>query len=186
MLRVVVTGGGTIAPIDDVRHIANGSSGRFSAAISEDACLRRGAAVWHLHTPTAGRERRSSGSLAFDLDAEDSGSEFERLTDGSIFSGPTGTGQSGAEPPHLVPIGEGTVSEYESRLRGILTEQAIDVAFLTMAVSDFTPEPFAGKLDSDRGELTVRGKLAPKVIRSVRAWSPDVSLVGFKLLSGAR
>ena len=44
MLNVVVTGGGTIAPIDDVRSIANVSSGRFSASISE-ACLRLGAKV---------------------------------------------------------------------------------------------------------------------------------------------
>ena len=51
-MNVVVTGGGTVAPIDDVRQIANVSTGRFSAAISE-ACLKRGAAVWHVHTPQA-------------------------------------------------------------------------------------------------------------------------------------
>jgi phosphopantothenate---cysteine ligase (CTP) len=39
---VVVPGGGTIAPIDDARHLANISSGRFSATIVE-ACLKRGA-----------------------------------------------------------------------------------------------------------------------------------------------
>ena len=51
-MNVVVTGGGTVAPIDDVRQIANVSTGRFSAAISE-ACLKRGATVWHVHTPQA-------------------------------------------------------------------------------------------------------------------------------------
>ena len=35
-MNVVVTGGGTIAPIDDVRNLANVSSGRFSAMI---ACI---------------------------------------------------------------------------------------------------------------------------------------------------
>ena len=48
----VVTGGGTIAPIDDVRHIANTSTGRFSAEITE-TFFRRGAKVWHVHAPTA-------------------------------------------------------------------------------------------------------------------------------------
>lgn len=51
-MNVLVTGGGTIAPIDDVRFIANASTGRFSAEIAE-ACLDRGATVWHLHAPTA-------------------------------------------------------------------------------------------------------------------------------------
>ena len=47
-MNVVVTGGGTIAPIDDVRFMTNISSGRFAAAITE-ACLDRGANVWHVH-----------------------------------------------------------------------------------------------------------------------------------------
>ena len=51
-MNVVVTGGGTVAPIDEVRQITNVSSGRFSAALSE-ACLGRGASVWHLHAPAA-------------------------------------------------------------------------------------------------------------------------------------
>src|SRR3954469_21550722 len=51
-MNVVVTGGGTIAPIDDVRYLANVSSGRFSAMISE-ACLKRGAKVFHIHARPA-------------------------------------------------------------------------------------------------------------------------------------
>ena len=49
-MNVVVTGGGTIAPIDDVRHVANASTGRFSAQITE-ACLASAAPVWHVHVP---------------------------------------------------------------------------------------------------------------------------------------
>ena len=51
-MNVLVTGGGTSAPIDDVRSITNVSTGRFAAAISE-SCLARGACVWHLHAPSA-------------------------------------------------------------------------------------------------------------------------------------
>ena len=54
-----------------------------------------------------------------------------------------------------------------------------------MAASDFAPEPIAGKLSSDAETLTLRCRRLPKVIRSVRDWSPVVYLVGFKLLSGA-
>jgi phosphopantothenate-cysteine ligase len=52
-----------------------------------------------------------------------------------------------------------------------------------MAVSDFEPEPIPGKLESEADVLVIRGLRAPKVIRSVRDWSPRVFLVGFKLLS---
>ena len=54
-----------------------------------------------------------------------------------------------------------------------------------MAVSDFEPEPVAGKVSSDADSLVVRCRPTPKVIRSVRDWAPSVYLVGFKLLSGA-
>src|SRR5205823_131763 len=75
-MNVVVTGGGTVAPIDDVRQIANVSSGRFSAMIS-GACLARGASVWHVHTPAA---RLPFARLAlFDLAAPDPDAELTRL-----------------------------------------------------------------------------------------------------------
>lgn len=64
--NVVVTGGGTIAPIDDVRLLTNVSSGRFAAAITE-ACLERNATVWHIHTPPALLPFMRSAK--FDLDA---------------------------------------------------------------------------------------------------------------------
>jgi phosphopantothenate-cysteine ligase len=65
----------------------------------------------------------------------------------------------------------------------VLLSQAIDVVFLAMAVSDFEPEPRRGKLSSEEDSLVVHCRRTPKVIRSVRDWSPSVYLVGFKLLS---
>ena len=52
-----------------------------------------------------------------------------------------------------------------------------------MAVSDFEPEPYDGKLDSGVETMVIRCRPTPKVIRSVRDWAPGVYLVGFKLLS---
>jgi phosphopantothenate-cysteine ligase len=59
------------------------------------------------------------------------------------------------------------------------------VAFLAMAVSDYEPEPVAGKIISADEEIMIRCQRAPKVIQRVREWSPEVFLVGFKLLCGA-
>ena len=64
-MNVVVTGGGTIAPIDDVRLMTNVSSGRFAAAITE-ACLDRGAdGLAHPHRlPRSFRSSASTGSTS--------------------------------------------------------------------------------------------------------------------------
>jgi phosphopantothenate-cysteine ligase len=173
-MNVVVTGGGTIAPIDDVRAIANASSGRFSAAITE-ACLRRGANVWHIHTPGALLPLLSSA--AFDLDVDDPTAEHTRL------AALRHVWRSVRDRLHLVALRTGTVSEYASALREALTARSLDAAFLAMAVSDYEPTPVEGKIASDSPSILIEARRAPKVIRSARDWAPDAYLVGFKLLS---
>jgi phosphopantothenoylcysteine synthetase/decarboxylase len=145
-MNVVVTGGGTIAPIDDVRNLANVSSGRFSAMIAE-ACLRRGASVWHIHTPSA--QLPFARLARFDLDAADPEAELARL------AGLQREWRSVADRLHLVPLKQGTVTDYATNLERVLRTQPIDVAFLAMAVSDFEPRPITGKLDSHGESLTI-------------------------------
>jgi phosphopantothenate-cysteine ligase len=175
-MNVVVTGGGTIAPIDDVRYIANVSSGRFAATITE-ACLRRGASVWHVHAPAA--ERPFLRASRFDLDAPEPAAEHARL------DALAAEWRRHRDRLHLVELTQGGVGDYAVNLRRVLTERPIDVAILAMAASDFEPEPVAGKIDSDAPSFTIRARPAVKVIRSVRDWAPRVYLVGFKLLSRA-
>ncbi len=173
-MNVVVTGGGTIAPVDDVRLLTNVSSGRLAAAIAE-SFLDRGASVWHVHAPSARvplvRHAR------FDLDAADPAAELERLTRLRR------RWLDVRDRLHLVPLEKGTVADYAAALRRTLETRPIDVVILTMAVSDYEPEPYAGKIRSDADTLVIRCRRTPKVIRSVRDWAPSVYLVGFKLLS---
>jgi phosphopantothenate-cysteine ligase len=173
-MNVLVTGGGTTAPIDDVRSITNLSTGRLAAGISE-SCLERGAVVWHLHAPAAllplDRHAR------FDLETTEPATELQRL------AGLHERWRAVRERLHLLPLRTGSVADYAQTLRQVLTTQPIDVVFLAMAVSDYEPVPHAGKLDSDQSELVISCRRTPKVIRSVRDWSPSVYLVGFKLLS---
>lgn len=175
-MNVVVTGGGTIAPIDDVRYLANVSSGRFSAAIAE-ACLERGAAVWHVHAPSAQLPLVRQARL--DLGATDPAAELERLARLQRHW------RAVAGRLHLVPLEQGTVADYAATLEGVLRTHPIDVAFLAMAVSDFEPDRVSGKIDSEAETLFLRARRTRKVIRSVRDWAPEVYLVGFKLLSRA-
>jgi phosphopantothenate-cysteine ligase len=175
-MNVVVTAGGTVAPIDDVRQITNVSTGRFGAMIAE-AALKKGANVWYVHAPKA---QRPFDRLAhFDLEASDPSSEFDRLA--SLRE----HWLQVRNRCHFVPLTQGTVTEYAKVLETVLRRESIDVAFLAMAASDFAPEPFSGKLSSDSTTQIISCLRLPKVIQSVRDWSPEVYLVGFKLLSNA-
>lgn len=175
-MNVLVTGGGTIAPIDDVRTITNLSSGRFAASIGE-SCLAHGAQVWYVHSPTA--QIPLVRSARFDLDSREPRAELERLgrlqEDWKAVRGRL----------HLAPLRTGTVADYAETMRHLLTTQPIDVAFLAMAVSDYEPIPHSGKISSDDDVLVLKCHRTPKVIRFVRDWAPSIYLVGFKLLSRA-
>jgi phosphopantothenate-cysteine ligase len=174
-MNVVVTGGGTNAPIDDVRLITNVSSGRFSAMITE-ACLQRGATVWHVHARSA--MLPYTRLARFDLDAADLEQETARVRKLADDY------RAVRDRLHLVPLRDGTVAEYAATLERIVHERPVDVVFLAMAVSDFEPIAVRGKIDSAEGDLVIRGRPTPKVIRAVRDWAPESYLVGFKLLSG--
>jgi phosphopantothenate--cysteine ligase len=175
-MNVVVTGGGTIAPIDDVRILTNVSSGRFSAAITE-ACLDRGASVWHIHT--AGARLPLKRLAEFALDTAEPAVELLRLARlrEKWFNQ--------RDRLQLVPLSIGNVDDYSTTLKQVLQSQAIDVVFLPMAVADYEPGGQPGKISSEAESIVLHCRRTPKVIRMVRDWSPSVYLVGFKLLSRA-
>lgn len=173
-MNVVITGGGTIAPVDDVRLLTNVSSGRLAAAIAE-SFLDRGASVWHIHAPSALLPMKRHAR--FHLDATDPAAELDRLTRLRR------RWLDVRHRLHLVPLEAGTVADYADTLRATLEGWPIDIAILTMAVSDYEPEPHRGKIAYDSESLLIRCRRTPKVIRSVRDWAPSAYLVGFKLLS---
>jgi phosphopantothenate---cysteine ligase (CTP) len=175
-MNVLVTSGGTVAPIDDIRQITNASTGRFGAMIAEEA-LKRGANVWYLSPPAALKPFHRLAN--FDLDSPDPAAEVRRLAHLRLDWAEV------CNRCFLVPLQDPTVEKYAWLLEAVLKNHKIDVAFLAMAVSDYAPEPFSGKISSEESTLTLRCHRLPKVIQSVRDWSPEVYLVGFKLLSNA-
>ena len=62
-LRVLVTAGGTQEPIDSVRYVGNGSSGRMGLALAEEA-RRRGAEVTVVAANTVTLAPRAAASSA--------------------------------------------------------------------------------------------------------------------------
>jgi len=175
-MNVVVAAGATVAPVDRVRRLTNLSTGGTAARIAE-SCLEQGASVHYIHTP--GALEPYQRKAMFQLDAADPQAEHRRLD--------TLRQEFLAVRDRLIriPLGEGTVPEYQETLRRTITGQAIDIAILPIAVADYLPEPSPGKIPSHQDELMIRCRRAPKVIAQVRDWSPAIFLVGFKLLWNA-
>ena len=92
---------------------------------------------------------RSSRLARFDLDAADPAAELARLD-----APPRRLARRAATASTSSRSAEGTVADYAGDPRARSSDdRPIDVAFLAMAVSDFEPEPVAGKLDSDAESL---------------------------------
>lgn len=160
-MKLIITAGGTTERIDDVRAITNMSTGRLGKIIGEAFLKEYGSRIdtlYYLH--------------------------------GSRAEVPEGT--------NVVPVPIGGVSDLEKNLKEILERERIDGVIHAMAVSDYTVREVttlqdlqegksldsAKKISSEIEDLVILLKKTPKVISSIKKWSPETLLVGFKLLSG--
>jgi phosphopantothenate---cysteine ligase (CTP) len=170
-LEVLITSGGTISKIDDVRHIGNFSSGTTGAVIAEEF-LRQGHKVHYFHATNAKRPFRRDMALDPLINFEEESTRLKNLyLDFSKYQ------------DFLEEYPFSTFQEYRDSLKGILTEKPINVVILAAAVSDYSSEKTNGKISSDRDELVVKLSRNPKIISLVKKWNPDVFQVGFKLLA---
>lgn len=177
-MNVLITAGGTVAPIDDVRFVSNRSTGRFGASLAE-AWLKRGASVTYLATTprTIGPFDVPAIRLDGAIDPQElRGRTMRAITDAWHLGGRL----------TRIDLGEGTVHEYAAELERLCRSKPWDYVLLAAAVSDYEPIPVMGKIDSDAEEIVLRLKRTPKVIRHARDWvGESARLVGFKLTSGA-
>ncbi|MBK5263478.1 MAG: phosphopantothenate--cysteine ligase [Peptostreptococcaceae bacterium] len=159
-MKLIITAGGTTEKIDDVRSITNLSTGRLGNAIARSVLRNFGEKLEKLYYIHGTRAISPSG-------------------------------------PNVVSISIGGVSELETVLKEILEKEKIDAVIHSMAVSDYTVKELttledvkegktldaSKKISSDIENLVIVMKKTPKVISSIKKWSPNTLLVGFKLLS---
>src|SRR3989344_7511466 len=170
---ILVTAGGTIVKIDDVRHISNFSSGQFASRIAEEA-LKKGYIVFYLHAKKAKKP--------FDLDLVFNPNipakpQFNKIANvAKTYS---------KLKKNLRLYNFETVDDYSSSLKKILENNDIDIAFLMAAVSDYGLIKKGGKISSSADTFNLKLFKYPKIIKSVKSWSrKQLFQVGFKLLSG--
>lgn len=170
--EVLVTSGGTVCPIDDVRVVTNLGTGLFGSELAE-AFLGRGCRVHYLHSSGARLPflRLAQVDLDGDLERELSRvrgvhAEYVRCRD------------------RLERVAAPTFDDYAREAKRLVTERPIRIAVMVMAVSDYAPVRRSGKLSSDAQTWTLEMARCEKVIASLRALRSDLFVVGFKLSSG--
>lgn len=181
-MKFLVTSGGTIVPLDEVRRIQNMSSGRFGSKIATVA-LEMGHKVDFLYAHNSA----TPFDFHFDFQKEEERSilAVHRLLKAEAFYF--------AHARNYVPLEYKTFYEYHRHLETLVVGGKPDVVLLAAAVSDYGPAPDAlnhlmnprGKISSNQDELVVKLKPLPKIISQVKQWNPSVFLVGFKLLVDA-
>ncbi|MBI1968535.1 methyltransferase domain-containing protein [Candidatus Woesearchaeota archaeon] len=170
-LEVIVTSGGTISKIDDVRHIGNFSRGTTGALIAEEF-LKSGATVHYVYGRDAKKPFRSA--LAVDP---------TKLREREIERVARAYEEFHQYAPRLHEYSIETFEDYFSTVKKLLTEGTSDVIVLAAAVSDYGGVGCAGKISSDADVLRLELPRNPKIISLVKQWNPRVFQVGFKLLS---
>jgi phosphopantothenate---cysteine ligase (CTP) len=168
-LKVLITSGGTISRIDNVRHIDNFSNGKTGALIAEEF-LKNGDLVYFLHRKSSTEPfKRNLPDLSQSIEEEQ-----EKLR--QVHS------EFNKYKPQLKEYSFQTFEDYFNSLQRLLKSENPDVVVLAAAVSDYSAKPQDGKISSDLETLNIEMKRNPKVISLVKTWNPKVFQVGFKLL----
>ena len=91
-----------------------------------------------------------------------------------------------AQPNHFCPQHEfSDFLSLQKRLEALLKDENFDFVIHAAAVSDYSVEAFAGKINSDDEQVTLTLKKNPKLINLIKTYSPNAKLIGFKLTSRA-
>lgn len=170
-LEVLITSGGTVAKIDDVRHLGNFSSGTTGSYIAEEF-LKNNVLVHYVYGKNAKRPFRENLKMNPKKPKEQ---ELERLA--KAYDEFNQYAVNLQEYPIV------TFEEYYDKVKEILTGKNINVAILAAAVGDYGYSAQNGKMSSDEDKLVLEFKKNPKIISLIKQWKPEVYQVGFKLLS---
>lgn len=179
-----MTAGGTREAVDEVRWLGNVASGALPAAMAE-ALLRRGWRVTYVHGPSALLPGERQVRLPLGTGTAGLAEALQRAADetqAALLPAPLAL--------RLVAIT--SAAEAAHAVTTLTAETLPTLAICAMAVADYRPRPFAGKLSSrlpaeigDGPALLLPLDATDKVIDRIKPASPSTAVLGFKLLAGA-
>jgi phosphopantothenoylcysteine synthetase/decarboxylase len=172
-MRILISSGGTIVPIDPVRSITNTSTGRFGSALAT-AALKAGMEVVYL-TSTYGKSPFST-TIDFyqSTNWQDSLDNLKKLYQ-----------ISDTYRARYREYRYQNFFEYAELLENIIQSEKPEIIMLAAAVSDYLVTNYANDKIRSAESLHLQLEPAPKIIHSVRKWSKHAFVIGFKLLVDA-
>jgi len=172
-MRILITSGGTKVAIDPVRSITNKSTGRFGAALAK-AALSAGAEVIYLTS----KDGKTPFSLQMDcVNANHQDKDLEEVKKLYEFNRKFGKNYSEYRFQYF--------TEYAEMLKNLIEKLTPDIVIVAAAVSDYLVSSYSSDKIRSNIELNIPLEKAPKIINQIKQWSPNVFLVGFKLLIDA-
>jgi len=185
-MKILITAGGTSERIDDVRRITNTGTGRLGAKIAERFAIADPAnSITYICSGNAVRPRIDALS---EIVCDEVGSVKEAVE------------RVCANTKIDVIIHSMAISDYKISAvseSGLITKSVIERLSLLACGDSASPEEAVRdvllsppgvkekKISSDKEDLIVVMKKAPKIIALLRGLAPGAVIVGFKLLSGA-
>lgn len=169
-MKILITSGGTVVPIDTVRRITNMSSGTFGSKIATEA-LKMGHDVMFLRAAGS----KSPFTFNVDLYREQTKESRDRFTNFVNFYD--------VYRKRYCEQRFKTFDDYARELRDLIGWDQPDITILAAAVSDYGVEnPHHGKIRSTSDQMQIQLRALPKLISQVKEWCPTTTLIGFKLL----
>ena len=182
-ISVLVTAGGTIEDIDNVRGITNHASGRLGSLIA-DEFARGGDRVTYLCGESALRPAIAPCETIVIRGTSQLANELERLLREQPFDCVIHT----MAVSDFTPVGAVGMDELALAIEDALlscTSRGVGEA-VCAALQTVKAQPAQTKISSKSGGLVLILEQTPKVIRRIKELQPATLLVGFKLLSHSR
>lgn len=177
-MRILITAGGTVERIDDVRGITNFSTGRLSSLIAEEYAENPAVSVTFIHGKTSLKPANPAIKLIEIASVEDL---LEAVTDCL-------TKETYDVVVHSMAVSDyyltGTASE-EAVINELLRSDGTTATLKNNLQGSFTPiDQGNQKISSDIETMYFQLQKTPKVINHIKELQPETILVGFKLLVG--
>lgn len=189
MKKILISSGGTLEKIDEIRVITNISTGKLGAKIAEvfgyenpvsyrveDGEKGPQYEIYYLHTKTAVRPN------VFRF------IERHTVEESILENGMKQTTYRTVMENNVISIEASSVQEVYDKMEELVPQ--MDVVIQCMAISDFTfnrDNPVKLKSNDTEGFINyMRDNIrqSPKIISKIKKWNPDVFLVGFKFEVG--
>ncbi|MGX6979552.1 phosphopantothenoylcysteine decarboxylase domain-containing protein [Vagococcus elongatus] len=186
-MNILITAGGTKEKIDDVRYIANHSTGKLGAAMAEAFAKDAENSIVYLHGTGAIVPRRpnvfpieifSTEDLKNQLENQLNNKQFTAVIHSMAVSDYT-VSNTFSESDFLSAFSEKIpITQETSQLLWTKDEllAALEKQFEAMAVQE------KNKISSNFDHLLIRLEKNPKIIQKIKLLQPETILVGFKLL----